>query len=319
MTELPKTLYHYTKQEGLLGIINGKKIWATDILYLNDATEFEYSVNLLKNMIDLYLKSNQYPESISSLPSNSQDEKFFKLMLKSFPAPEDKIVPNLYGNPNLLLDRTLKSFLELIDYMDEFRIFVFSLSEQEDSLSQWRGYCQNSNGFCLGFDTSRLKRTFSTSYNRFDFIECIYDTMEQEAKIKDFIDELIKDLKVKALELDDIKKAKNDVFTEYWNKFIKIAVQYKNESFEGEREWRIVSPPLSTERAPIKFRVGKTMIIPYIEILLSKESESYPLDKVIIGPTPHKELSKKSVEFLLSTNDIELCKVVNSKIPYRPL
>jgi hypothetical protein len=37
-----KILYHYTSQSGVLGIINDKCIWATDILFQNDSSEFEY-------------------------------------------------------------------------------------------------------------------------------------------------------------------------------------------------------------------------------------------------------------------------------------
>lgn len=42
----PIILYHYTTQDGLLGIISRKHIWATNIHYLNDATEFGYAINL---------------------------------------------------------------------------------------------------------------------------------------------------------------------------------------------------------------------------------------------------------------------------------
>ncbi|GAF99954.1 unnamed protein product, partial [marine sediment metagenome] len=42
-----KIVYHYTSLEGLIGIINSQRIWATDILYLNDASEFKYSKNIL--------------------------------------------------------------------------------------------------------------------------------------------------------------------------------------------------------------------------------------------------------------------------------
>jgi adenosylmethionine-8-amino-7-oxononanoate aminotransferase len=39
-------LYHYTSQAGLLGIINSKVLWASNIFYLNDTTEFAYFVDL---------------------------------------------------------------------------------------------------------------------------------------------------------------------------------------------------------------------------------------------------------------------------------
>lgn len=35
----PELLYHYTTQEGLLGILKDRCIWATHIRYLNDTSE----------------------------------------------------------------------------------------------------------------------------------------------------------------------------------------------------------------------------------------------------------------------------------------
>jgi hypothetical protein len=37
---VPEFLYHYTSQDGLLGIISSASLWATNISYMNDATEF---------------------------------------------------------------------------------------------------------------------------------------------------------------------------------------------------------------------------------------------------------------------------------------
>jgi hypothetical protein len=53
----PSTLYHYTSQKGLLGIIEKGEIWATDILYLNDTMEYKYAVNLFSEKIEKFKKS----------------------------------------------------------------------------------------------------------------------------------------------------------------------------------------------------------------------------------------------------------------------
>jgi hypothetical protein len=45
-------LYHYTSQRGLLGIIKEKKIWATNIRYLNDELEFDYGVNEVLEVLE---------------------------------------------------------------------------------------------------------------------------------------------------------------------------------------------------------------------------------------------------------------------------
>ncbi len=45
---LPRYLYHYTSQKGLLGILDTGKLWMTDILYLNDSSEFSHTIDLVK-------------------------------------------------------------------------------------------------------------------------------------------------------------------------------------------------------------------------------------------------------------------------------
>lgn len=44
-------LYHYTSSKGLKGILSSRKIWATDILYLNDSAEINYSLELIKSLM----------------------------------------------------------------------------------------------------------------------------------------------------------------------------------------------------------------------------------------------------------------------------
>ena len=41
---LPPVLYHYTTQTGLLGILQGNCIWATDSRYLSDSSEYSYGL-----------------------------------------------------------------------------------------------------------------------------------------------------------------------------------------------------------------------------------------------------------------------------------
>ena len=48
---IPEFLYHYTSQDGLLGIIESRSLWATNISYMNDATEFGLSVRLIRDRL----------------------------------------------------------------------------------------------------------------------------------------------------------------------------------------------------------------------------------------------------------------------------
>jgi hypothetical protein len=45
------TIYHYTSLKGLTGIIEKQCIYATHISFLNDRTEYKYSVDLMKNVV----------------------------------------------------------------------------------------------------------------------------------------------------------------------------------------------------------------------------------------------------------------------------
>src|ERR1035437_8040735 len=48
----PKYLYHYTSQKGLFGILQTNKLWMTNILYLNDSSEFTHTLDLVKSELE---------------------------------------------------------------------------------------------------------------------------------------------------------------------------------------------------------------------------------------------------------------------------
>lgn len=48
----PGRVFHYTNQEGLIGIVESKSIWATSILHLNDSAEFWYAAQIVRQLVD---------------------------------------------------------------------------------------------------------------------------------------------------------------------------------------------------------------------------------------------------------------------------
>jgi hypothetical protein len=44
-------IYHYTDLRGLLGILDERKLWATDIRYLNDTSEGTYGLKRLHELV----------------------------------------------------------------------------------------------------------------------------------------------------------------------------------------------------------------------------------------------------------------------------
>jgi hypothetical protein len=56
----PPVIYHYTTQRGLLGIIENRELWATNILYMNDSTEFSIVFQLVGDILATY-KTTAHP------------------------------------------------------------------------------------------------------------------------------------------------------------------------------------------------------------------------------------------------------------------
>lgn len=64
---MPKNLFHYTSQTGLLGMIENKEIWATNISYLNDLKEFKHTIELIREIIANEIKKGTIDTDLLSL------------------------------------------------------------------------------------------------------------------------------------------------------------------------------------------------------------------------------------------------------------
>lgn len=303
----PPILYHYTSQEGLLGIIRNKEIWATKISYLNDTIEYKYAINLTSEIIKDRQKtySEEPPPFFSDKKENTSSATVRGIPLTVPSGPER------YGEEWIEYNM-LDDFCELIPRFEEYHVFVFSLSENGNLLSQWRGYCPHG-GYSIGFNTS----TFSKLMKKkgLIFVKCIYKRDDQVALINNIIDNYLKDIRSKSGELSDSVEMRMELISEYLAKVLTVAPKLKSESFKEESEWRIVTVPLK-ETNFIKFREGKSTIIPYIRINID-DNGNMPIEEVIISPSSHKLLSNNAVKLLLSTEEIESCRVNVSGISYQ--
>src|SRR5882724_8885709 len=66
----PRYLYHYTNAQGLLGMLESKRIWATNSRFMNDPTEIGYAIRLVREVMESVLKEdarwlNQVRKSVS--------------------------------------------------------------------------------------------------------------------------------------------------------------------------------------------------------------------------------------------------------------
>jgi hypothetical protein len=265
----PKLLYHYTTQEGLIGIIEKRSIWASKIQYLNDTQEFKLAINLAR-------------DSLKKL-------KYSKNSMKS----------------------KIDEMIEDLEEIPDINVFVCSFSEKEDLLSQWRAYSSFGNGYCIGFSTKVLLQHLKQDRLNFFLVPCIY----KEACQKKIINQLVKDALANNAKRTNINSAVGCYNPQlaFIDCLVTLAPILKNSSFKEEAEWRLISTP---KAIGLKFRPGRSTIIPYIEYIYCLKNIT-PLCKIITGPSPESKLKKAAVQSLLQYNSFNKCKVIESKIPFR--
>jgi hypothetical protein len=115
-------LYHYTDQTGLLGIIESRSLWATNISYMNDATEFGLSVRLIRDRLLAELETKIEPGRSPETDTGHLNER--------------------QNRARELLKHTVS---------DASPIHVICFCEKGDLLSQWRGYAGAGYGYSLAF------------------------------------------------------------------------------------------------------------------------------------------------------------------------
>lgn len=196
----PKTLYHYTNQQGLLGIIGERKIWATEINYLNDHSEFNYACLLAKEIIDEFIKNHGARIMQDALTT---------------------------------LKRTIDTFPEIAE------IYVFSLSIKDDLLSQWRAYGDKSSGYSIGFDSLYLRQLIQAGpahllpciYDEGDQRDLMHDIVNHA--INSYMI-----ASVRTVESNEVFKTPPEKM--FVLDILRYGPVFKNYAFEEEREWRLI-------------------------------------------------------------------------------
>ncbi len=284
-TTLPTSpLYHYTSLKGLQGIIESKSVWATNVFYLNDASEVSHAISMLDNAINEKLKNN-----------NNELKEFLNQFLG-----------------------WLKN-----SAIDRHQIFVCSFTEDGNLLSQWRGYSQLGQGISIGINQEDM--IFACEKQEFTIIKCIYDIRQKKKVINEFLDKVLGDAIEFGPNNDPSKRRPSqsyyDMIEAYEPAFLEIASALKHPSFAEEKEWRIISPLISDLKDErINYRITNSTMIPYIKFNLALEEGCVIFEDIIVGPTPHMNLSMNSIPNYLTRMKVK-CRngVHNSQLPYRGL
>jgi len=338
-SEVPDDLiYHYTDQSGLVGIIERREIWATNVSFLNDTSEVSHGVN--------YLGDHKGELLNALIESRALDSRFSK----SYGAVLEYLISK--AEERYLL-KDPREYLFVSSFFDSsaLRRAKGRRVDAGDVLEQWRAYSKGGVGYSIGFDRSVLESQVAKEAGTHFYSYCggcIYSEDEKAAEAKGIL-ELLKpacDIAMRiaykdwaqdpqgathadgqtALPTENSERPRTggtpkdreaifDALQYYWGRKMISASLMKNEAFASEHEWRIVRLAF-TGSGPVRFRAVKDGILPYSAVSIADDKVSEHLApgvirRIVIGPTgtaPRGKLEReaRSVKMLLEHHGVEI-------------
>jgi len=289
----PQRLHHYTDLEGLMGIFDTGELWATDVRFMNDTSEYDHA----NEMVAAELKSlGAHILPLSEPPFPEPDEEGNIIIGEEYATRVGmrKVAADLLESTG---QRLLKP---------QFRTYVSCFCDSGDLLRQWRAYA--SGGYSLEFDGSLLSGRYQGSHPTTLLARVEYSEDNQ----KELIRSLLRTHFPKYLSsaLTGANKGAIDLVVTGTNAVLLARACLKSDAFEDEREWRILTlGPL--ESATEKFRASKGLPLPYHPIDI--KFPNLPITGIMVGPGPQQERKQRAIErFVGKQGHI---KVTRSEIP----
>ncbi|KAA1153941.1 DUF2971 domain-containing protein [Pseudoalteromonas sp. FUC4] len=183
-------------------------------------------------------------------------------------------------------------------------VFVLSFTHEKDLLSQWRAYTPNCHGVSISVEPN-----FRSSHSNNSLL---YPVIYNDKFKSEYAEHILKLGIDKCVDFTEANSFINQkVSSEVIMQMKAACTLMKDSSFSEESEWRYVV--YGEKHDNIYLRSSEYYLIPYVELKIENEC----FKQIVIGPNPHSELSKKSIELLLSKSGLQKVNVVKSTIPYR--
>lgn len=283
-------IYHYTSPSGFKEIIQNRRIWATDINYLNDSSELRYFYQLLESLI------KEHRKNLAPAYCDFIQNQCYQMKMK-------------YDLSNRLL------FASKTDF------YVTSFSLEQDSLNMWKCYTKtpNSIGYNIGFGKADLINIIGSETVDPKDIEgfstygkVIYSEQQQ----KEILYEVVLSLNnIYISQSNDFGRCQVESMS--MDAFHNIGIFFKHFAFSDENEFRfVIIDHVSNEggkKRRVKFREKDGVFIPYLEV-------KFPADAVKtigISPTQRQDRAEYSVARMMeSTYNLSYKDIFCSKLPY---
>ncbi len=299
----PDIVYHYTTVDSMMKIVTSESMWATSISYLNDVSERDHYLGLVKQCIPTLLNSGKIsnravferlleakdfgftthpfvasfsrdsdslPQWRSYCPNGNGVSIGFKVdcLKRAFVEPDPKVIGNLVKNPNV-------NFVPV-----EYVGINSSAMVDIDIINAVAG-------------ATLLSEQMSSEH-------------DGNSSPADYLQVMLE----------------------------RRACFIKHNSFENEHEHRLLVDGVYWNLHHLQFRATRSSLVPYVAVKIPRRHSSSPpvvnsaihmsplagrwdfIDRVVIGPTTNRELTIEAVRAFLRREGLHV-RVEHSSVPYR--
>jgi Protein of unknown function (DUF2971) len=286
-------LFHYTNADGLLGILRDKVIWGTETTHLNDRSELEYGIELIKHQLNDAVTEWRSHRAVADLLTTLRDN----FHLYGWNTPEGYVVFHTS--------------------------YISCFCQNGNLLSQWRGYGNSGGGYSLGIKLSCLNLDLINAQPRISLRKVIYDQSEQIALVKDTIDQLTAFANnLFANDPSNWAQACEKLMNFFREEIHDYIWCFKNAAFSEEQEWRFMylTNPFNPDPLPMHFRSTPNGLIPYVELDIFNVDNidaCIEICEIICGPRHETDSGVRTVKDLLLSLNYTGVEVSPSGIPLR--
>lgn len=301
-----KNLYHYCSLETFYNIIDSNCFWLSHPKFMNDLSEYQYSIVAIKKFI------HKYNEKITNNDASKELLKLIESDVKNY-----------------------KCKFKGIDAARYEKLHFFTcFSSDGDSLPMWSMYKGNNIGISIGLDfcdedyfvvQDTQKRSPFIKNPKYFFFDIKYEEELFKQATNIFLDHIRDFYNSHHNEFNNYREIANTILSKWASAhLINMSTMLKNSNFSYEKETRFI---LNTyESSDIKFRVKNKFIVPYIEFPVDDNKQKYdkpiiPIKSITISPNAEEpDLIINSIWAFLNHKGYNIDKknIRQSSSPFKP-
>ena len=194
-------------------------------------------------------------------------------------------------------------------------VYICCFCKEDNLLSQWRSYSANGLGVSIGFDPRQFSYITGSDSPPSGLVR-LWKVIYERSKMKHIVRS--------AMEFA-YRESRNRPLPEVARQAAE-AIQFfiptfKNVDFEEEKEIRLIFTPFPASSIKPRFRVSRSMLVPYFSLKEELDTNTYkrplPITTVRVGPSTNKLLNLESTKLLLAKAGYTSVSVDSSDTPYR--